>query len=253
LLNVEDGGFSIVVSRDLDTDVQGNTIGISDKSNTLIISFTGTPYLETQLTLNEVIDEYLDALASRGGTFNQSTPSDITVNGAEGISVDLTGTLFEAPIAGRAIAISPSEDFVIFGLGVSNLSSDEENWQKSGSVIFQELLDTLTFAEVQSSACEVSTDPTYGYTKENPIKVGGGAFEGPSREQAYLDNLLGPNGETLSYEREGSIPSGDTILDGYKITGTGIEATLYVDEYSFTPPQAPVGFTCAGPFPLSEP
>jgi len=53
--------------------------------------------------------------------------------------------------------------------------------------------------------------------------------------------------------KEGSIQSGDTILDGFKITDPGVNPTLYIDEYSFTPPQAPVGFTCAGPLPLSEP
>ncbi len=78
-------------------------------------------------------------------------------------------------------------------------------------------------------------------------------LEGPARERAYLDNLLGPNGETLSYERKRSFSSGDTILDEYHITGSGIDATLYLDEYSYTPPQAPVGFTCAGEFPLSAP
>lgn len=253
LIPVEEGGFSILVSRELETDLQGNTIGIFDQGSTLIISFTGTAYQETQYTLNDVIDQYLDELASKGGTFNQSEPSAVMVDGREGISVDLTGILFEAPIEGRAIAVSPAKDFIVFGLGISNLSEEEENWRKSGSVIFQELLDSLTFTEVQSTACEVSTDQTYGYSMENPIKVGGEAFGGPARERLYLDNLRGPNGEGLSYEREGSLPFGETVLDGYKITGPGIEATLYLDEYSFTPPQAPVGFTCAGAFLLSEP
>lgn len=252
-MTVEEGGFSLLVSRDLDTDLQKNTIGIFDKGQTLIISFTGTPYQASQYTLNEVIDQYLSELESRGGNFEPSEPTSITVDGAEGISVDLTGILFEAPIEGRAIAVSPARDFVIFGLGISNLASDEENWQKSGSLIFQELLDSIEFTETGDLACEVSTDETYGFTVENPIKVGGDAFGGPARERLYLDNLRGPNGEVISYERAGSLQSGDTILDEFKVTGPGIDATLYIDEYSFTPPQAPVGFTCAGPFSLSEP
>lgn len=104
-----------------------------------------------------------------------------------------------------------------------------------------------------SNGCLISTDSTYGYTEENPIRVGGDFMDGPKRERAYLDNLLGPNGEGVSYVRNGSIPSGDVILDIYGVTVAGKTLTLYIDMYGFTEPQAPVGFTCVGAFPLSEP
>ena len=104
-----------------------------------------------------------------------------------------------------------------------------------------------------TSLCPVSTDATFGYTKENPIKVGGGDFGGPPREEAYLNALRGPNGETISYARFGSIPFGDTILDGYEIHGLQKAVTLYIDEYVYVEPQAPVRFTCASAFPLSSP
>ncbi len=102
-------------------------------------------------------------------------------------------------------------------------------------------------------ACIISTDDTYGYTQENPIKVGGDAFDGPPRERAFLDNLLGPNGETISYERTGSLAFGNTILDAFEITGLNKEVILYIDEYAFTEPHAPVGFTCLSAFPLTAP
>jgi hypothetical protein len=90
---------------------------------------------------------------------------------------------------------------------------------------------TLTQANTQpTGACVMSTDKTYGYTQENPIKVGGDDFGGPSRERAYLDNLAGPHGEPISYNRTGSLDSGDTILDAYEISGLGAKVTLYIDE-----------------------
>jgi len=115
---------------------------------------------------------------------------------------------------------------------------------------------TLTPADTPSAgtgACVISTDKTYGYTQENAIKVGGDDSGGPSRERAYLDNLAGPHGEPISYNRTGSLDSGDTILDAYEISGLGAKVTLYIDEYSFTEPQAPVGFTCLGAFSLTAP
>jgi hypothetical protein len=99
----------------------------------------------------------------------------------------------------------------------------------------------------------VAEDAGYGTTMENPIQVGGGAFDGPVREQAYLDNLRRPDGEAIRYERVGSRPFGDAILDEYAITGLDEPVTLYLDEGSYSPPLAPVGFGCAGPFELSPP
>lgn len=96
--------------------------------------------------------------------------------------------------------------------------------------------------------CPISTDETYGYTIENPIKVGGDFFSGVQRERAFLDNLLGPNGEPLTYIRQGSLGGNDTILDAYEISGLDSPVILYVDMYHFEELRAPVGFACAGPF-----
>lgn len=249
VVTVEGDGFRFDVPNILDVDLQRNVVGIYDKEGTLIISFTRTEYDDTATSMQDIIDEYLNELAERGGEFIQGETSSIRIGGAEGLSVDLTGTLFDAPIEGRAIVVTPEKGSMLFGIGVSNLTDDEERWQTTGSVIFQGLLDTLEFIDVQTfGICTVSTDDTYGYTEANPIKVGGGFMDGPARERAYLDNLLGPNGESLSYVREGSMPSGDTILDVYRVTGDGLDVTLYLDEYTYSPLQAPVGFTCVSEF-----
>ncbi|MFN8399870.1 MAG: hypothetical protein U0X74_07640 [Anaerolineales bacterium] len=249
-ITYEGNGFRFDVPDTLDVDMQKNAVGIYDKSGMLIISFTRVPYDAASDTLEDVINEYLAEISSRSsGELTQSEVTAITVAGADGISVDLTGTLFERPIQGRAIAVVPGKDSVLFGMGVSNLVNDEKLWQSTGSLIFQGLLDSLEFVDVQIAAqCTVSTDKSYGYTETNPIKVGGDFIDGPARERAYLDNLLGSNGESLSYEREGSIPSGDTILDIYRVTGGGLDVKLYIDEYTYSPLLAPVGFTCTNEF-----
>ena len=83
----------------------------------------------------------------------------------------------------------------------------------------------------------------------------GTGWKVPSRERAFLDNLLGPNGEMISYERIGSHDYGDTILDVYQITYSGLSTliTLYIDEYSWGTLFAPVGFTCSGAFSITGP
>jgi hypothetical protein len=118
-----------------------------------------------------------------------------------------------------------------------------------------------------SGACDISTDETYGYTQENPIKVGKAgttlpgkmnlqdalntpitSSNGPARERAFLDTLLGPNGKKISYERRGSVRAGNTVLDRYVISGLGKEVILYLDMYSYAETKVPVGFTCLSAF-----
>lgn len=101
----------------------------------------------------------------------------------------------------------------------------------------------------------VSTDDSYGYSKENPIKVGSGsgATGGPAAEQAFLNALKGPNGETISYVRRGSCCAfktkngfmGTGFLDIYEITyeGRSEPITLYLNMYDAGEAVAPKGFT----------
>ncbi|MCB1118176.1 MAG: hypothetical protein KDK50_06320 [Chlamydiia bacterium] len=53
----------------------------------------------------------------------------------------------------------------------------------------------------ESSACSYGKD--YGLTEKNPIKLGG-VLQGPARERAFLQNLLGPQGEEIRFERSKS-------------------------------------------------
>jgi hypothetical protein len=97
----------------------------------------------------------------------------------------------------------------------------------------------------------LSTDSHYGYTVENPIKVG--PRTAARVHILYLNSLRGPNGEPIEYERLGSCCKFETknsafgagLLDMYRITfdGTSKELVLYVNMYDPGPPQLPMGFT----------
>ena len=49
-----------------------------------------------------------------------------------------------------------------------------------------------------------SQNETHGFTANNPVRVGGGREAGARNQQRYLNALLGPGGQPLSYEHEGS-------------------------------------------------
>ena len=248
---ISEGGFSVQVPIGYSAQIEERQAFISDLEGTLIISFAGVDSTSSE---EEIIDEYLDTLAKRSDGEFEKTPSDpVTVGGLEGKAFDLTGSIFGSPLKGKTFIIPVSSDHFLYGLGISNLSQDEAAWEDHGSKVFEAIVESIEFVAPRSAgACRIATDTTYGYTKENAIRVGDGGdfFGGPARERAYLDNLRGPNGEPISYERTGSLNFEDTILDEYVITGLATSVTLYLDIYKLEELKAPIGFTCVGPFDL---
>lgn len=112
-----------------------------------------------------------------------------------------------------------------------------------------ELLNEHTF-----KIPHTSTDKTYGFTPDNPIRVGGATQqEGPLNERRFLNALAGPNGEAIRYVRTGSCCHfktknglmGTGLLDRYKIEWDGIQEPvyLYLNMYDAGELSVPVGFT----------
>ena len=111
-----------------------------------------------------------------------------------------------------------------------------------------ELMDANTFR-----ITEVSSDASYGYTEENPVKVGGSLQQGALNERRFLNALLGPNGEKVQYHRRGSCCmfktpngiSGTGLLDAYEVKYEGLDKpiVLYVNMYDYGILRAPKGFT----------
>jgi len=146
-IDLKSGGFSLSVQPELDFDTDDYSVNISDKSGELIISLNGKPYIASIYTLESFLDKYLAEMASRGGSFNQSDPYAISIDGMNGIAIDLTGNFLDDPMAGKAVAISPGKDFIIFGLGMSNLGTHKNGWDESGSVIFETIIESIKFKD----------------------------------------------------------------------------------------------------------
>ena len=249
---IGEGGFSVRVPIGYTSQIGEREVFISNLDGTLVISFASVGSTSSE---EEIIDEYLEALASRSdGEFERTPAEPMTVDGVEGQAFDLTGSLAGSPLQGKTFIIPLGSNRFLYALGIANISEDENAWEDHGSEVFKAVVESIEFFEPHSTddTCVIATDPTYGYTMENAIRVGDGGdlFGGPARERAYLDNLRGPNGEPISYERAGSLNYEDTILDEYVITGLGTSVKLYIDIYTFEELKAPAGFTCAGSFNL---
>lgn len=106
------------------------------------------------------------------------------------------------------------------------------------------------YADGSMILTKVSTKKRYGYepNHKHSIKVGE-----ISNQNAYLQALRGPNGESVQYRRVSSCcqfktPSGFMgrgLLDEYDVYYNGLEKpiTLYLNGYDYEEPMAPAGFT----------
>jgi len=100
-----------------------------------------------------------------------------------------------------------------------------------------------------------TSDKDYAFTPGKPVCVGGAKGEtGPKNERRFLNALLGPNGERVSYARLGSCCGFKTpnaligdggLLDKYKvwIEGTSDTTIMYLNMYDADEMFIPIGFT----------
>ena len=253
VLTFEAGGFSFQPLNGYDVDPQDAQVGVFSPSRSIVISIIGVTDNTTPKTPEEIIEEFVGEVAEAGdGEFTLGESYPVTVDGIEGLRVDLTGTMFGVPFQGEAFAVVRSDSQYLFGMGLGNIAQNPDEWEAVGGDALERMIGTIKFlgGSTAGEGCPISADDTYGYTMENAIRVGGGPFEGPAREGNYLDNLLGPNGEAISYVRLGSQGFEETILDIYEVTypGLGDPIILYIDEYAYEAPAAPVGFNCSGDF-----
>lgn len=106
---------------------------------------------------------------------------------------------------------------------------------EEGAAQTQQIVQNQTGIPEGIDPKQTSDDPSYGYTKANPIKVGGPeGFSGPSSEELYLRHLRDAKFRPMSFKRIGSFGAGPDghILDGYKLTDQdGKTYTLYIDMY----------------------
>ncbi|TVR37252.1 MAG: hypothetical protein EA392_13170 [Cryomorphaceae bacterium] len=99
---------------------------------------------------------------------------------------------------------------------------------------------------------EPAGNKKYGLKEKLPIKVGGGMV--PSNVYSYLEQLTGPNGEEVLYERIGSGPSyknpdpaltqfeSGVLTMFYVWYGNEKRKVVYFDQYRLEQPQVLHGF-----------
>ena len=117
---------------------------------------------------------------------------------------------------------------------------------------------TTDFLKAFERGLPAASDPDYGRSETNAIKLGSPEsadpmLEGRRNRTYYLLSLRGPNGERVRYTRLGSCCAqpgphghrGREMLDIFQVTYRGLDEPidLYLNVYSFDEPEVPLGFT----------
>ena len=98
--------------------------------------------------------------------------------------------------------------------------------------------------------CINSDDPQYGFSPENPIKIGFDPREEGAEETACLPWLLGPQGQPVKTVLIDEVRINDNKLCQVSVTYEGqdsAENIMYFDVFNFEQPKAPQGYTCGSP------
>jgi hypothetical protein len=189
--------------------------------------------------------------------FQADEPQALMTNNIPGLSLNFKGQLDGQPMTGKLSSFFPNTrcfSLIAFTHG----TEADSQWQISGQIAYAKLLDSLRFLDqVQAAACQISADPSYGLTPDNPIRVGNTNIkDGLEREELYLNTLRGPAFEEIAYTRLNPLYNTEReIVDAYTVTYPGLAEplTLYFEIFIFESPKAPLGFNCEAPFPLSAP
>lgn len=238
-------------------ETRGAQVTMASDNYKVMMSLSVSPPSATPNESVNVLNNFLETLNQDIPDLQATSPETITVAKEEGVSVAVSGEFFDEKMEGLIVVVPYNEkqSFILFGFGM--VINGENKWKSEGSVAVSMVLESIEFVMDGSiwSGCSLSDETSYGFTEDNPVKVGGGAFSGPSRERAYLDNLTGPDGQEITYFRNGSLSVNDTVLDIYSVNYSGLAQPvfLYIDEYEFEELLAPVGFICEQPFPLRTP
>ncbi len=258
VFEVVQGGYSFEAPAGSDVSITASGALISALDSSLLFSLNGINAMSNEKSDEEILDTLLTSLFSgEQSSYKQSELISSSVEGYEGAAYDFTGKFLGSQVEGRALVIKPEAKRYVSIVAMALVEENPDLWKTTGKDAFNYLLSRYQIlpAEALASAelCPISPNANYGFYPDEAVKVGGGLLSGPLRERAYLDNLLGSNGDPVTYEWVRSVETPDSIVDEYTLTVGEKTITLYLDQYSFGIINAPRGLGCMGAFPISEP
>ena len=248
------GGFAFETVPGYLVEINVTQASVSDQSGRILITMTGSTTQQPEPN-EAVLAEFLDVMSANFMDLIISEPAPILIQGDEGLTVEIKGNLSNKIYSGRVVSVLPAANhqFLAQAIGLQNGGTDF--WLSPGDPDFKSVLASIQFFEPTDSACMIAAEDDYGYTPENPVRVGSTPEGDSQRAAAFLSNLRGQNFEPAAYRLLHSQDSNQGTLQVYEIDRPESESPVlvYLDVENYQYPQAPQGFKCPQPFNLPPP
>jgi hypothetical protein len=245
VLKVTSGGFSFAPLKGFDLEKDNYQVYMESPDGKIFVRLMAEGPFPGEL-LGSTVEHMMDYMVEQYSDVVETSRDRVELNGIKGISVLFSNEDSHEPFISRITVFQPPDGKLLY-LEVN--ASSKTLWESYGEQLYQTVTKDLTFFEIKPWAgCPISRSKDYGYKPDKPIKVGGEFLDGPQREREYINALLGPGGEVVSFYRKGSENKGSDILDVYVIFFGGQKRILFLDMYHYEKPEAPFGMTCSGPF-----
>jgi len=120
------------------------------------------------------------------------------------------------------------------------------SWSPDLTLLAQALAEPTA---VPDAVCVGTDDPTYGYSLDNPVRIGYDPREEGNVSTGCLPWLNGPQGQSLTIEllEEVDVDGRNICKVSVAYEGQIEPDILYFDTNTFEQPKAPVGYTCGSP------
>ncbi len=240
------GGYSYWPPLGYETQTNGGQTLFTGPEG--VMALAGGPEQNSSRPPEQAMAEALAAInGSMGASLTTGAPFPVTVGGVPGIGADLSGTTPQGAMLGRLVSVRPNDGQLFYAFGLS----PAQLWSARDAARFQRLLRDVGFFPLGSQfGCPGSLDPTYGFSPDNPIRIGGGDAA-PQREAAYLGVLRAASGQPISFQPAGTQAS----LNVYAVSHAQLTTPvmLFFDPNTYEPLFAPVGFACVGAIPVGAP
>ena len=226
----------------------------SDPTGRILITLNGSSMQQAE-PIESVLISFEEVMTASFLDLEVTQPAPIFIQGYEGLSVDIQGKLSTKDFTGRVIIVSPSTRNYFMAQAIGFQIDGVDSWLADGDENFEAIISSIQFFEPTDSACMIASSDDYGYNPDNPIQVWEGSETYPDVQEAYLDNLRGPNFENVSYRLLRSPDSQYGKLQVYELNHLGLNfpVQLYLGNSSYQFPRAPKGFKCPEPFSLPIP
>ena len=243
------GGFFMTPLRGYDKEVNTYQAFLRSQDEKVTIFLLAEAKPSGKLPIS-IVKSYMEYFKEAVHDFSEGESRDVVIDSAEGFSMDYAGTLEEERLKGRITVVFPEDSKI---LTIIIQTTGEGRWESEGELAYAAIVKNLSFFKPGiSNACPIAKNPGYGFTLDQPIKIGGGGSNGPDREQEYLSGLLGPRGEIVGFFRSESIEKNGVVLDKYIVNYKNDSKILYMDMYNYDNPRIPFGFTCSTVAPLAS-